>query len=85
MIRFIKHLWKQYRKELNVHTAQCNLDNMITEMKTMTSKEMEDKWKNPSATFARLQWELSKAKNDIIQCKKCRKHYKEGFSCKCEV
>ena len=77
-------MWKQYRKEQNIHKAQEDIDNMINEMKTMTSKQMEDKWKNPSATFARLQWELHKAKHDILQCKKCRRHYKEGFSCKCD-
>ena len=84
MIKFIRHLWKQYRKEQKIHKAQEDLDNMIVDMKTMTSKQMEDKWKNPTAVFARLQWEIHKAKNDILQCKKCRKHYKEGFSCKCE-
>ena len=84
MIKFIKHLWKQYRKEHKIYKSQKDIDDMIKEMKTMTSKQMEDKWKNPSRQFALLQWELVKAKNDILQCKKCRKHYKEGFSCKCE-
>ena len=84
MIKFIKYIWKKYRKEQIITKAQKDINNMIIEMKTMTSKQMEDKWKNPSAVFTRLQWELMKAKNDIIQCKKCRKHYKEGFGCKCE-
>ena len=84
MLKFIKHLWKQYIKEQRILKAQEDLDNMIVDMKTMTSKQIEDKWKNPVRHFTLLKWELHKAKNDIYQCKKCKKHYKLGFSCKCE-
>ena len=57
---------------------------MVNRMKSMTSKEMEDMWGNPSAVFARLQWKKHCIKNDLKQCKKCRRYYKEGYSCKCE-
>ena len=77
-------MWEDYKRQQRILKAQNNMDSMIKEMKTMTSKQMEDKWKNPSATFARLKWEIHMAKNDIYQCKKCNRHYKEGFSCKCD-
>ena len=84
MIKFLLSLWKKYKKEIALEKADKDINNMITEMKTMTSKDMEDKWKNPSAVFARLQWAKICIKNDLKKCKKCRRYYKEGFSCKCK-
>jgi hypothetical protein len=83
-MKFLKYVWKQYKRDTRIRKAQAETDVMIKQMKTMTGKEMEAKWGNPSAVFARLQWKLHCAKNDIFQCKKCNKWYKDGYSCKCQ-
>ena len=81
MIDFIKHLYKEYRKQQRVKIATDNFMNMISEMKGMKGKEVREKWGNPVRHFTLLKWEIHKAKHNMKDCKIHGYHY-ENEVCK---
>ena len=81
MWKFLKYEWDNFKRQQKLDKSKKEMNDMIIEMKTMTSKEMEDKWVNPVKHFTDLKWNIYCAKNDIIKCKKCNKWHKIGVEC----
>ncbi len=81
MIKFIKFIWKYYKKEERIKKAQEEYHGFIAEMKNMNGVDMRTKWGNPVKVFTDFKWKLYCAKNDIIKCDKCKRFHKEDFKC----
>ena len=81
MIRFIMHLWHNYKKELKIDKARQRLNDYLAEMKTLNTKDLEKKYSNPVQVFTKLRWAVVCAKEGIIDCKKCHKFHKEEYHC----
>ena len=81
MWKFLMYEWNNFKRQQKIDKSKKEMEDMINNMKTMTGKQMEDKWGNPVKHFTDLKWNIYCAKNDIENCKKCSKWHKIGVEC----
>jgi len=65
MFGFIKYIWKEYKKSLKLKVLNDKLNNMMSDSKILHAKDMQTKYGNPSAMFARTQWEIYQIKKGL--------------------
>ena len=82
MIKFFRHLWKEYKKVQKIEKIRKEFDDFNRLSRIMSSKEMEENWGNPVKVWTDLKWKLHCAKNGIIKCDICNKFHREDYKCK---
>ena len=68
----------EYLKKKRITKVQKDIANMLSDMKTMSGDECRTKWGKPEQVFAKLQFELIKAKKDLFDCDECKGLHKVG-------
>jgi hypothetical protein len=71
MIGFIKYIWENYRKHAELQKLQHRADEMVSDIKKLGKDKLIEKYGNPSAAWARLKWDIYRAKHGIPKNRKC--------------
>ncbi len=78
---FKQYMYKEYLKSKNIKKAKEDIVIMLSTMKKLSGEQARAKYGKPEQVFAKLQWELYKAKNSIIDCDKCKTYHEEDGDC----
>ena len=78
---FIKYMYKDYMKSKIIKDIRYDIALMMDDMKSMPNEDFIKKYEHPQRKFANMKWALYKAKNDLIDCKKCKTYHKKDGEC----
>ena len=78
MIKFLKYLWKNYRKEQKILALVQKSEDMIGDLKNLTRKDFIIRYGAPQRAFTLIKWELHKVRNNIVDCELCKRYHQEG-------
>lgn len=78
---FLKYLYRDFKRQKKIKECKDKINIMMNDMKVLSKELFIKKYGSPQQTFAKLKWELYKAKNDLIDCDKCKTYHKDDGEC----